>query len=192
MTAYRRIEQVPQFKYGLIMADNPWKFVVRSQKGAERTPDAHYSTMTIDQVKKLPVGSLAAPECWLWLWVPGCFVNIGAEVMEAWGFTFVTSGFWFKNQIKAPTKGRMGLGYVLRECGEPYMIGRIGKPKVIDRGIPSAFAEHKRAHSQKPEQAYQHCERMVAADTPKLDLFSRQERPNWDCMGDEYDKFEVS
>lgn len=145
--------------------------------------------MGIDEIKSLPVASLAGAECWLWLWVPGCFVNIGESVMNAWGFTFVTSGFWFKNQKKNPTEGRMGTGYVLRECGEPFMIGRIGKPRVIDRGVPSAFSEHRRDHSRKPERAYQLCERIAGPNVFKLDLFSRQERPGWDCMGDEHDKF---
>lgn len=190
MTAYSRIEDVPLMKYGLIKADPAWTHLRWSDRGSTRAPDQHYKTMPMQEIMDLPVANLASKDCFLWLWVPGCFLNKGEAVMNAWGFKFVTSGFWMKNQLKDPTKGRMGTGYVLRECGEPFMIGKIGNPKVYDRGIPSAFLEPRREHSRKPEQGYALADRLAPPNSFKLDLFSRQEREGWDCMGDESDKFD--
>lgn len=44
--------------YRAILMDVPWKFLARSDKGMDRSPDNHYSTMTLDQIKALPVRDL--------------------------------------------------------------------------------------------------------------------------------------
>lgn len=62
--------------YGVIYADPPWSFATYSAKGRDRCPDAvgsdggprHYDLMTIDELKDLPVASLAGPNCKLVLW----------------------------------------------------------------------------------------------------------------------------
>lgn len=189
MTAYSQISDVPLFRYGLVMADPPWAHERWSDRGSDRAPDQHYDTMALSEIKSLPVGDLCGPHSLIWLWVPGCFANIGEAVLNAWGAEFVTMGFWVKTQVHAPHLPKMGTGYVLRECGEPFFIGKIGKPQVNDRGIPSVIMEPRREHSRKPEQGYALAERMAPHGYGKLDLFSRQERPGWDCMGDEHDKF---
>ncbi len=55
------------FHYGLIMADPPWDFRTYSQEGQKKGPASHYSVMSIDEIKALPVGHLAAGDCVLWL-----------------------------------------------------------------------------------------------------------------------------
>lgn len=189
MAAFSNISDVPLFRYGLIMADPPWAHERWSDRGSDRAPDQHYDTMPLKDIKALPVGALCGPHSLIWLWVPGCFVNIGEAVLNAWGAEFVTMGFWVKTQVHAPSKPKMGTGYVLRECGEPFIIGKIGKPEVQDRGIPSVIMEPRREHSRKPEAGYALAERMAPRGYPKLDLFSRQEREGWDCMGNEHGKF---
>jgi len=189
MTAYRRIQDVPWFRYGLVMADPAWDHEMRSEKGKKRSPSAHYDTMPLEDIKALPVGLLCAPDAYIWLWIPGCMINVGEAVLNAWGAEFVTMGFWGKEQKHGPGKLKMGTGYVLRECGEPFLIGRVGRPETRT-APPSAFLEPRREHSRKPEKGYIHAEQMVPEHYHKLDLFSRQERKGWDCMGDEYDKFE--
>jgi N6-adenosine-specific RNA methylase IME4 len=46
----------------------------------------------------------------------------------------------------------------------------------------------RREHSRKPEACYAIVERMYP-DLPKLELFARQVRPDWDMWGNETDKF---
>ena len=158
------------------MADPAWKHCLRSGKGEKRSPSAHYATMPLDEVKRLPVGALCGANAVIWLWVPGCFINVGESVLNAWGAQFVTMGFWCKTQKHDPTKPKMGTGWVLRECGEPFMIGKIGAPEFTDKGVPSVIMEPKREHSRKPEQGYKIAERLAPKGYAKLDLFSRQER----------------
>ena len=62
--------------------------------------------MTIEQIKGLDVGSLAGPDCVLWLWTTNAHMREAFNVLDAWGFTFKTILTWVKHT--------MGLGDWLR------------------------------------------------------------------------------
>jgi N6-adenosine-specific RNA methylase IME4 len=190
MTAYNRFEDIPLYRFGLIMADPPWSFQNWGDPSA-RAAETHYGTMSLEDIRALPVERIAAPDAWLWLWATGANLRLALGVLDAWGFTYVTSGHWTKTQKANPARPRMGLGHVLRDCGEPYLIGRIGSPKVEDKGIPSVIMAPRREHSRKPEEAYSNAERLAPEGSWMLDMFSRQGRPGWDSFGNETGKFET-
>ena len=56
-------------KYNVIYADPPWSYKVWSKKGAGRSAESHYPTMSIEAIKALPVSRLAARDCALFLWI---------------------------------------------------------------------------------------------------------------------------
>ena len=56
-------------KYNVIYADPPWSYKVWSKKGAGRSAESHYPTMSIEAIKALPVSRLAAGDCALFLWI---------------------------------------------------------------------------------------------------------------------------
>lgn len=56
-------------KYTVIYADPPWHYRVWSKKGAGRSAESHYSTMSLEEIKALPVHLLAARDCALFLWI---------------------------------------------------------------------------------------------------------------------------
>ena len=58
-----------QKKYQVIYADPPWKYYVYSKKGLGRSAEHHYPTMSIDEIKKLPIQEIAEKDCMLFLWV---------------------------------------------------------------------------------------------------------------------------
>ena len=41
-------------KYNVIYADPPWSYKVWSKKGAGRSAESHYPTMSIEAIKALP------------------------------------------------------------------------------------------------------------------------------------------
>ena len=47
-------------KYSVIYADPPWQYRVWSKKGTGRSAESHYSTMSLEDIKALPVHLLAA------------------------------------------------------------------------------------------------------------------------------------
>jgi len=172
--------------YSLIMADPPWAFRAYSERGLGKSPQAHYLTMSLDDIKALPVASLATPDAILWLWATNPMLPQAFEVVDAWGFQFKSAGHW----VKRTTTGKLafGTGYILRSAGEPFLIGTRGKPQTT-RSVRSVIEGPVREHSRKPDEAYQAAEALMPG-ARRLDLFSRESRPGWDAWGAEAGKFD--
>jgi len=173
--------------YDFIMADPPWRFETYSEKGEEKSPQAHYATMTLDDIKRLPVAGLAAENALLWLWATAPMLAQQIAVLEAWGFVFKTSGVWVKTTVNG--KISFGTGYVLRNAHEPFLIGTRGDP-VTARSVRSVVMGQVRAHSQKPEAGYAAAEALMPG-ARRVELFSRTSRKGWCVWGDEVGKFDV-
>ncbi len=186
MTMLREfIDLRPAGGFGLIMADPPWSYQMRSEKGYDRAPEAHYQTMDIEAIKALPVSALAARDCLLWLWALGPQLPQALEVISAWGFTFKTSGHWAK--VGKSGKQHFGTGYILRNAGEPYIIATRGAPKTA-RTVRSVIIAPVREHSRKADEAFAAAEKLMP-DAQRVELFSRQHREGWASWGDEAGKF---
>ena len=84
-------------KYAVIYADPPWAYRTYSQKGQGRSAESHYPTMSIDAIKALPVSTIAAKDCSLFLWITFPCMREAFSVIDAWGFTYKTVAFvWVK------------------------------------------------------------------------------------------------
>ncbi len=188
MTAYSEFSQVPLFRYGLIMADPPWSYENWSEGGEHKNASAKYGCMDLDAIKAMQVGHLASRDCVLWLWATNPLLDKAFEVMAAWGFQFKTAGHWSKKTAKG--KQAFGTGYILRCAGEPFLIGTVGEPWT-SKSVRSVIEGPVREHSRKPEEAFTAAEKLCG-EVPRLELFSRQERPGWDVFGNETSKFEVA
>jgi N6-adenosine-specific RNA methylase IME4 len=73
--------------------------------------------METPEICKIPVP--ATPDAVLFLWVPGSCLPEAFEVLEAWGFEYVTNIVWIKNVV--------GLGNWVRNQHELLLIGRRGQ-----------------------------------------------------------------
>lgn len=180
---------MPHFGYDVIMADPPWSFDNWSEGGNDKNAKAQYDCMPTSEIMKMPVGHLAAGDCWLWLWATHPMLRDSLQVMDAWGFKFVTSGTWIKRGESG--KLAMGTGYVLRSCSELFLIGKVGDPKTFDKGTRSVIEAPRREHSRKPDQAYATVEKLFGP-ARRADLFSRQSRPGWTTWGNEAKKFDAA
>ncbi|MCV6826021.1 MULTISPECIES: MT-A70 family methyltransferase [Halocynthiibacter] len=185
-SSYSDISEIPLFRYGLIVADPPWTFATRSRKGITRKgASGQYSTMSLEDIKNMPVAEISAPDSVLWLWATNPLLDIAFEVMKAWGFQFKTAGHWSKKTVHG--KQAFGTGYILRCAGEPFLIGTIGKPKTA-KNVRSVIEGPVREHSRKPDEAFEAASHLCG-DVPKIELFSRQPRKGWDVFGNEIHKF---
>lgn len=172
--------------FDLIMADPPWSYEMRSDKGHEKSPQSHYDCLSIDDICALPVSALAGPNCLLWLWSLNTMLPQALRVIEAWGFEYKTAGHWVK--LTKNGKLNMGTGYILRGAGEPFLIATRGAPKTT-KGVRSVIMGRIREHSRKPEEAFAEAERLMP-DARRIEVFSRQRRPGWSNWGNEAEKFE--
>lgn len=179
---------LPPGKFDLMVIDPPWRFGVWSREtGLQKSADAHYSTMTIDDVKALPIRSVAADDCLLWLWCTAPMLRQGFEVLDAWQFIYKSMGVWHKRTKHGKTQ--FGTGFRLRSACEPFLIATIGNPKST-RGVRNLIEGKVREHSRKPNEAYQAAEQLMP-DARRLDLFSRENRVGWVCVGDESGKYDL-
>lgn len=159
-----------------------------SEAGEEKSPQAQYRTMPIDEIKRMPVLDLAATDCLLWLWAVNPMLPQAIDVLAAWGFEFKTAGTWLKTTKHG--KINFGTGYILRGSNEPFLIGTRGSPRT-SKSVRSGFTGLIREHSRKPEEAYDAAEKLMPK-ARRLDMFSRTDRPGWTAWGDETGKFEIA
>ena len=76
-------------KYNTIYADPPWQFQNRTGKVApEHKRLTRYETMTLSDIKALPVAEIADKKAHLYLWIPNALLPDGLAVMDAWGFEY--------------------------------------------------------------------------------------------------------
>ncbi len=78
------ISEIQQKDYCTILADPPWRFQNRTGKMApEHKRLSRYSTLSLDEIKEIPVHLVANTNSHLYLWVPNALLKEGLEVMEA-------------------------------------------------------------------------------------------------------------
>jgi N6-adenosine-specific RNA methylase IME4 len=187
---------LPQKHFGAILADPPWQFNCWADSDkAHGTANSHYLTMNTNEIAKLAVVELAAPDCALFLWV--CWPNLleSLRVIEHWGFQYKTCAFcWTKGNAQQLEMFQdhhdtyMGLGYWTRANSEVCLLATRGKPKRLNADVRQAIIAPRREHSRKPDGVHKRIERLVVG--PYLELFARQSRPGWASWGNEATKFD--
>ncbi|MDE1901480.1 MAG: DNA methyltransferase [Alphaproteobacteria bacterium] len=172
--------------YGAILADPPWRFDVRSQKGEGKSPQRHYGCMTLSDIMALPVSQLARGDCALIMWATAPMLPQAVDTMRAWGFAFKSAGAWAK-QSKTGRAWAFGTGYCYRSAAEFFLLGTIGRPQQKARNVRNLIAAPIREHSRKPDQMRRDVEALF--DGPYLELFAREAARGWDAWGNETEKF---
>lgn len=178
-------------RYSVILADPPWKYADKSlhRGGAER----HYPTMSVDEIRRLNIQAIAAPDALLFLWVTAPFVARGVHmhVAEWWGFELRTVAFtWIKTTAQKidgtwiAMRPAWGMGHWTRSNAEQCFLGVRGNPKRADAGVHSVIIAPRGKHSAKPPETRERIVRL-AGDVPRIELFARERVEGWDAWGDE-------
>jgi N6-adenosine-specific RNA methylase IME4 len=173
------------FRASAILADPPWKFVTRSERGEGRSANQHYRTDGLDLIKALPVAELAAPAAVLFMWMVDWCPAAALEVIEAWGFEHKTTAFTWAKQNESGEGWHMGQGYWTRANPEQCWLAvrRGGHPQRLYADVRQLIVAPVAEHSRKPDEIYERIERLV--DGPYLELYARRERDGWMSWGDE-------
>ena len=173
-------------KYSTIYADPPWRFQNRSGKVApEHKRLNRYETMSLEDIKKLPVSEIAAEKSHLYLWVPNALLPDGLAVMEAWGFEYKSNLILEKVRKDGEPDGR-GVGFYFRNVTEILLFGVKGnKNRTLDpaRSQVNLIRTMKREHSRKPDEMVDLIER--CSPGPYLEMFARGDREGWDMWGNQ-------
>ena len=104
----------PIKKYGVIVADPEWDDSVWSREtGMNRHAANHYPVSDLETIKSRDVAAIAAKDCVLFLWTTNQHLRDAIDVMEAWGFKYVSNYVCKKNPRRA---GVSGTGACTKSC----------------------------------------------------------------------------
>ena len=181
----RNMIPFPDKKYQIIVADPPWD-VGRGPDWNNSGPSRQlpYPTMTIDEIKALPVKNIAHQDCHLYLWTINKYIKESYDIATAWGFNASCMLTWIK-----PRHG-IGLGGTYVQTTEHLLFCRRSNLKAQER-IDTTWFLHKRLkHSEKPTMFMDMIVK-VSGDLPRIELFARPWTPlfqacgGWDVWGNE-------
>jgi len=175
----------PDKKYQVIYADPPWHYKNYVDKSASRWVGNKYPVMTVDDICNLPVQDLAADTCALFMWVTFPMLEIGFDIIKAWGFTYKTIAFsWVKTNKKSNSLF-WGMGYYTRSNTEICILATKGNslPR-ISHSVHSVIMSPIEIHSKKPDCARDRVVELFG-NIPRIELFARQKTEGWDVWGNE-------
>lgn len=174
--------------FRVILADPPWAYAQRTVR-LNGTTGHHYAAMSLDAIAALPVASVVADDAVLLLWTTWPFLAEAMQVIEAWGFAYVTGLPWVKvDRVAVDGDGevrfrpRYGVGFWARGASEPLLMARRGKASPKTDFV--ALLANNAQHSRKPDEVHDLAEQF---GSPRLELFARRRRPGWTSAGDAVD-----
>lgn len=172
-----------QNKYDIIYADPPWRY--NDKRGNDpKAGGITYQTMVLEDIKRLPVKDLAEKDCALFMWVTMPMIREGLEVIEAWGFKYITCAFtWIKLNPKSDGI-YSGMGQWTNGNAELCLLARRGKPKRVARNVKQVVVAHRERHSKKPDEVRDRIVNLMG-DKRRIELFAREHAEGWDCWGNE-------
>lgn len=198
---------LPAGPFSTIVADPPWNYSrklshggtsgfspVHPSRGGSRGASNHYPTLTLEQLKALPVQSVAADQSHLYLWTTSAFVVEAHSLAETWGFSPRVLIPWIKTKRQGQSAVldaggdlyaavRMGMGLYIRHCAEFLLFCVRGKAPTARNDVLGVIFAPQGRHSEKPHQAYRMIERLSAS--PRLELFARGPRQGYEVWGNQ-------
>jgi N6-adenosine-specific RNA methylase IME4 len=163
-------------RFATIVIDPPWDWGDegdQDQLGRSR-PD--YATMSKDQLMGLPLPDLADADCHLYLWITNRSLPKGFELIERWGFRYITAITW--------AKPHYGMGNYFRGQTEHVLFGVKGSQPLKRKDVGTLFSAARGGggHSSKPPEFRDLVE--SCSPGPYLEMFGRSERDGWKTWGE--------
>lgn len=174
----------PKKKYNIIYADPPWEFGSKEYSGRKckrfiAKVNGKYKVQNLEWIKNLPVKNISKTNCALFLWTTDAHLQNALEVIDLWGFKYITIAFiWDKK--RSNTAPWIMKNYEICIMGTK---GRMLQYKKINN-IQQKIECREKIHSRKPDIARQNIEKLFG-DISRIELFARQRYAGWDAWGDE-------
>ncbi len=178
----RDTKPLPEGKFNVILADPPWKYNERAD--GEKTKfgggaGGHYPLMSLEEIKQCigkdgkSIKDIIADSAVLFLWTTFPRFKEALEVMESWGFKYITAGFVWTKLNPKNNKPFFGVGYYTKSNHEPCLLGRRGEAmKPFTDTVSSAILSPRREHSRKPDEAKERIKQMYPKASA-IELFAK-------------------
>jgi len=169
-------EAIKQAKFATIVIDPPWDWEDEGDVNQMGRAKPDYSTLSFDELKRLPVAELADQDCHLYLWITNRSLPKGFPLLEAWGFRYITCLTWRKPSY--------GMGNYFRGQTEHVLFAVKGSQPLKRKDVGTIFdaPRGKGGHSSKPSVFFdlvQSC-----SPGPFLEMFGREDRKGWVVWGE--------
>jgi N6-adenosine-specific RNA methylase IME4 len=175
-------------RYSTIVVDPPWPYE-DGWPGWSLSRDERlalpYPSMSLEEIKDLPVFSLIAPEGYVFLWTTNRYLENAFAILRYWRMVPRQTLTWCK-----PPRGEGPGGMFATTTEFVIAAQRIGPhshargQRTNGRRVDTSWFQWKRGeHSAKPDAFLDLVERVCPG--PYLELFARRQRLGWDTWGDQ-------
>lgn len=167
----------PAGKYRCIVIDPPWHIKkidrdVRPNQGQF----LDYPTMTLDQIRALPVPDLAHIDgCHLYLWTTQKYLPDALALLVSWEFHYQCLMTWVKPSGFTP--------YSWMYNTEHVIFARRGNLPLLQNGLKLSIEAPTSGHSVKPDAFFERV--LQASPEPRLEMFARQSHDGFKAWGNE-------
>lgn len=173
-------------KFNLIYADPPWQYKNKKTGGSMKSGASQkYDTMTIEDLMKMDVGSIAADNCLLAMWHVAPMPQEALDLVKAWGFTIkTTKGFTWHKLTTKNGLSNFGMGHYTRANTEDCLFAIKGKFKRASASVRQFVEAKIGEHSAKPDEVRDRLVQLVG-DVKRVELFARNKCVGWQSWGNE-------
>ncbi len=175
--------------YQIIYADPPWEFSskeLQKYDGVRFTSiEKHYVVQPKNWIKNLSVSQISEKDSALFLWSTDAHLKEAIEVIESWGFKYITVAFvWEKLTNTGKTVANLG-AWTMKNY-ELCLLGTKGKMLQHKKcnNIYQKVAAERTKHSKKPDEVRKRIEKLFG-DTTRIELFAREKTEGWHVWGNE-------
>lgn len=186
-------------KYKLILLDPAWEY-----EGDPDKPQAagkHYNTMSLDELKDLPVRGLIEDPGVIFVWATGPKLDQAVDLIRSWDFYYRGIAYvWVKTTQGGKVINGQGIRpSFVKSTTELVLVGSTDPPDVelvlvgstgkSGRTIPLKTESQGQVvfaprgeHSEKPDEVRWRIEELFG-DIPRLEMFARCKFSGWDAWG---------
>jgi N6-adenosine-specific RNA methylase IME4/ParB-like chromosome segregation protein Spo0J len=163
-------------KFPTIVIDPPWDWGDEGDNDQLGRAKPDYQTLSIHKLMDLPVNDLAMDDSHIYLWITNRSLPKGFQLLEKWGFRYITCLTWVKPSF--------GMGNYFRGQTEHVLFGVKGSLELKRKDVGTRFdaPRGENGHSSKPVEFYDLVE--SCSHGPYLELFSRGDRKDWSSWGE--------
>ena len=175
-------------KYDIVLMDPPWSHYGDPNKMA--AAGKHYTLMSDDDVKNLPVRSILKKDAYVFVWATGPRLGIALEAIKAWKLHYRgIAHVWVKTRKDGKIIHGQGIPPTYSKPTTELLLvattRRTGRPvPLLDSALPQVVLEPRAGHSVKPAKFRQLIEKGLGQGNDKLEMFARQTVTGWDAIGD--------
>ncbi len=168
-------------KYRVIYCDPPWRYndsgVITENDNYGRA-ERHYPTMSLTQLKDLPIKIMTDDNAILFMWSTNPMLTSALELVDSWGFKYKTLFVW--------DKVKHNYGHYNSVRNELLLICTRGSctPDNVKLFDSVQQIERSKVHSQKPEEFREIIDTLYTWGN-KIELFARKRTSGWDAWGNQ-------